>query len=323
VLDPEKINPWLATAEEEAVWEAHIAKKLAIERASPAYQAREKNNRILCGVVAEMLYPRGPFCIDPLYDDDGYIRSRTPSDKPMQKGEYPWDMDRALFGALGLYCRVFRETRQYNTEQEEERLCNMPSYSRNLILESCKIAKWPYKLGAALYLHQQMVVRRKDKEPSQGKAQWLVAKAPVKPIERGGRIPLRPDGGEPGRIGDQWPKYFSVAHYWAAFVVWTKAPLDYPVDRYALIDFVCNADPDDFLAQAAAFKKFRVDLPIERTKLLPLIKMDANRSDVWLDDIVPTSQLSIPDLLAPYQWDALREYGTRPRPNRSTKSQRS
>lgn len=83
----------------------------------------------------------------------------------------------------------------------------------------------------------------KVSEPSQGKAQFLVAKAPIRNFQPEGIVPLRPDGGEPSKIGDQWRRYFQVAHYWAAFVVWTKSPLICPTDRFALIDFVARAEP--------------------------------------------------------------------------------
>lgn len=309
----DEFDPWSATKEEQA---AHSAKLRAIEEAAPDFHTRRKNIRTLSGILGYMLYPPSPFRSDSRLEG-GRIRHMSPPAVPMQKGQYPCNADERLWRALEMYCRSHRKNQHLSLAQERENLNLIGAHSQQLILESCEIAKWPYKLGAALYLHQQMAVRQKDCEPSQGKAQWLVANAPVKRIYVEGIAQLRSGGGEPSKIGDQWNKYFAVAHYWAAFVVWAKAPLDYSTDSYALIDFVCNADPDDFFANAAAFRKFRAEQPTTRTKTLPFIKQGIDFDSI-LDEKVPTSPFLIPDLLAPYQWAALKEYKTRKRPNRST-----
>lgn len=321
------IHPWLVSAEDDEAWGPDTPKKKVTESPSPEQQTHENNKRILCDVLGYMLYPPSPFSMDTAELKRGivsyYESPGEPPTKQLQKGQYPWNTDDQLSRALDRYFRGFRETQQFSAAQEEKNLCRMPLDMKNLIVESCEIAKWPYKLGAALYLHQQMAVREKTTEPSQSKAQWLVANAPIKQVAVNGESQLRPDGGQLARIGDQWNKYYVVAHYWAAFVVWAKTPLNYPVDGYALIDFVCNADPDEFLAHAAAFRKFRADVPIARTKVMPFMRKDADRLDEFLDDVVPTPQLSIPDLLDSYQWEALQKYKTPVRPSRLTTSQRN
>lgn len=311
------IDPWNATDEERNAW---YAKEQAIKEADPAYRIRKENIRRLCGFIANMVYPPGPFRNDSVELRGGHIVQLNPP-KPLQKGEYPWNADWRLDMALWHYCYVYRRFQPKLAPGEEaEHLSRLPLHLSNLILESCEIAKWPYKLGAALYIHQQMAVRQRDDEPSQGKAQWLVAKAPIKNIEQGGKLLLRPDGGEPSKVGDQWKKYFAVAHFWAAFVLWTKSPLDYPAGRFTLIDFICNADPVEFLANAAAFVKFRAAQETTRTKTVPFIRKGIDHDFIEDNQIVPTNPDSIPDLLAPYQWSALSQYKTRPRRERSTTS---
>lgn len=311
------INPWEMTRDE---WSAHFQKQRAIEEASPEFRARRSQIRLIACFIAQMLYPRN-LCHFDLEFRKGRIVRTPPSGEPIRKREYPWNAGEQLVLALERYFYVYRKS-QILTRDEETQLLNDASPGMAaIILDSCETAKWPFKLGAALYLHQQMAVRHKDSEPSQGKALWLVTKAPVSPIKREGNIHLRPDGGDPSKIGDQWKHYYSVAHYWAAFVVWAKSPLNYPTDRFALIDFVASVNPNEFLKNAAAFKKFRADQPISASKANPFIKQGLDEEDSTLDDVVPTDPLLIPDPLYDYQWAALKDYKTRPRPNRATRSQ--
>ena len=159
MVDLKRIYPWSAAIDDDEEWGPHSAKKRAIKRTSPAQQAREKNIRLLSGVVSGMMYP---------------VSSFQTSAKTTRKGEYPYTAELRLFHVLRRYC-TSRETQQTSCAEEEENLLNVIGpYERDFVLESCEIAKWPYKLGAALYLHQQMAVREKSTEPSQSKAQWLV-----------------------------------------------------------------------------------------------------------------------------------------------------
>ncbi len=299
-------------------WLSHAAEQRAIDEASPDFLARRERIRILSQVIGEMLYPPGPDCSESVYRG-GRIVDMAPPAKPIQANEYPCNAGERVGHLLAHYIQVYRDARKIDKnkrlsrDRESTILGEVPPSIQGQILEAHEAAKWPYKLGASLYVHQQMAARNKVSEPSQGKAQFLVAKAPIRNFQPEGIVPLRPDGGEPSKIGDQWRRYFQVAHYWAAFVVWTKSPLICPTDRFALIDFVARAEPDEFFSNAAAFRRFRVTQPITRRKGSPFFKQGLDTVDRCLEEAIPTAPLKIRDFLKPYQWAALKHYKTRPR----------
>ncbi len=309
----DQLNPWDPADQE--VLAAYDAKKLAIRNADPEYQRRKKNIRILVYALGYMLYPKGPYRFNEALEWQGRLEYSQNATREIVKGEYPFNKDDVFSRVFDQYLSYrLRTTEALSYQQEIDTLSRVESPMERLILEADEAARWAYKLGAALYLHQQMVARSKCAEPSQGKSQWLISNAPLTPAPREGGIKARKDGGEPARIANQWKKYHFVAHYWAAFVVWAKAPLIYPCDRFALVDFVLNADPDQFFANAAAFEQFRKEVKVTRQKANSYIKEGLGEN--ISGDIVPTPQTSIPDLLEPYQWAALTEYTTPKRPER-------
>ena len=273
-------------------WLSHAAEQRAIDEASPDFLARRERIRILSQVIGEMLYPPGPDCSESVYRG-GRIVDMAPPAKPIQANEYPCNAGERVGHLLAHYIQVYRDARKIDKnkrlsrDRESTILGEVPPSIQGQILEAHEAAKWPYKLGASLYVHQQMAARNKVSEPSQGKAQFLVAKAPI--------------------------RNFQLAHYWAAFVVWTKSPLICPTDRFALIDFVARAEPDEFFSNAAAFRRFRVTQPITRRKGSPFFKQGLDTVDRCLEEAIPTAPLKIRDFLKPYQWAALKHYKTRPR----------
>lgn len=302
---------------------------------SPEYLAREQRIKTLARIVSFMCYPSSPLrqrgvrqsgrrlvqlkppdsTAAPIEDKDyfAYLEHIRPDSDHVAENGYPENIDYLAYQALFKYCFRFRKNPQ-NKSQEKDNLLDIDSDSNRLIDDVCEKSKWPYKLGAALYLHQQMVVHNKCKEPSQSKALWLAAKAPLKFVDVGNGIELRPDGGDSGKIGDRWASYYSVAHFWAAFVVWTKSPLVFPDTNHPLLDFICSAEVDHFLADAALFRAFREQVKTPRTKnAFPFIKQFEEREDDVLSDVVPSPTGSIPDLLENYQWEALEQYATRKR----------
>ncbi len=314
ILDDGEPDPFFQKKE----WVAFQKELRLVEEASPGDKIRQKNIKILSRLISFMIYPEGPYRWKSFrLERKGYLFQLChPSEAP-KSGGYPCNSDFYVYHALQSYCLNFRNE-SLSIAEEKFNLLNLTLEDQYLINEACELTKWPYKLGAALYIEQQMVAQKKCKEPSQGKAQWLVAKAPITPTKVGDAIPLRPDGGEPSKIGNQWKKYRSVAHFWAAFVVWAEKPLGLPNDRFLLLDFICNADVDKFLSNAALFRKFRADVEVSRTKKTALIKQfggqgDKARDDEVLEGIVPSPPDSIPDFLDHYQWAALEQYKTRTR----------
>ena len=275
---------------------------------------QQERIRVLSRVVSFMIYPDGPYRWKEIQlDNKGILFQSRAYSEPLHPDGYPCNSDYLLFQALRNYCSNFRKE-SLGLAEERFNLLNLSAEHQDLINKACQLAKWPYKLGAALYLHQQMVAKLRHKEPSQGKAQWLVTNAPIKERLVEGVIPLRPDGGKPTEIAKLWKRYYSVADFWAAFVVWARTPLDFPTDRFVLLDFISNADIDVFLGNAALFRKFRAELKITRTKKTPLINQFGARDEEILDGVAPSPDESIPDLLDKYQWAALERYETPTRP---------
>lgn len=316
----DELNLW--NPADEAIFDAYMAEERAKRDANPEYQRRKKNTQDLAHTLAYMLYPPGPYRFEDAQERHGRLEYYLNSPREIAKGEYPHNKDEVFFRALDRYIKVDRGTTdKLSYEAEVRRLSEVGLLMERLILEANETAKWAYKLGAALYVHQQMVMRKKCEEPSQGKSQWLVANAPLTPALREGGIKARKDGGEPARIANQWKKYHHVANYWAAFVLWAKTPLSFPQDSFALVDFVLHADPDEFEANANAFAQFRTEVHITRQKAQSFIKKGYERPIDWSEsEHPPTPQTSIPDLLEPYQWAALDEYVTPKRPERKTGS---
>ncbi len=316
----DELNLW--DPADEAIFDAYMAEERAKREADPDYQRSKRNTQYLARTLAYMLYPPGPYRFEGAEERHGRLEYYNSASREMAKGEYPQNKEEVFFRALDRYIKVDRGTTdKLSYEAEVRRLSERGLLMERLILEANEAAKWAYKLGAALYIHQQMVVRNKCEEPSQGKSQWLVANAPLTPPLREGSVKARKDGGEPARIASQWKKYHHAANHWAAFVLWAKTPLSYPHDSFPLVDFVLHADFDEFEANANAFAQFRTDVHITRQKAQSFIKKGYERPIDWSEsEYPPPSQSSIPDLLEPYQWAVLTEYMTPKRPDRKTGS---
>lgn len=284
-------SPWDWTDEE---WGQFHDKKQAALDASPEYQNRIANTKIMSSILVDMLYPTVP---EPAFPPN------------------PWDRDSHVFRALKFYGSV------YHNKMSREipalgSLADTLGIFRERILDACIDARSPFKVGASLYIYQQMCDGKFASDASLSKAQWLLTAAPLTTDES----TVRKDGGSPDEIGKQWKHYFAVAHYWAAFVVLSGTPLQY--QDAAPLNFICNIDSTEFLNLAAAFFDFRrrVEVPFARRKgqEIPYIKQGIATIPDNLKEVPLMSIQDIPDLLAGYQWDMLQQYRTNFRPNRQS-----
>lgn len=276
----DKKSPWDMTAAEEAEW---MAENTRIREASPEYpeiQRRRKNIGILSDIFAQMVYPQTPAT--------------------------DWEITNKKATELAQCLRRCCLRDNANSTEGFASIVEAISSSRLnhiIIDEACSASRWPFKVGASLYIYQQMVHRERSSEPSLGKAQWLLTYAPM----AGAKLSLRNSRGDAGQIGKQWKHYFTVAHYWAAFVVLNRNPLAY--ETTAPLQFICNADAKQFLSLASTFFHFRKTVNVKLTRRkgqsLPYIKQGLYGD---FDEGDAKSPNDVPDLLSDYQWSALDLY---------------
>lgn len=177
--------------------------------------------------------------------------------------------------------------------------------TRVLIQYFLYVLKNPYKVGATLYLLQQMYDRTLDTEPSLPKAFWVFACAP-----------LTEDAGEPPRENPWgysrfWKNHHNAASEWAAFVTLTKTPLVHDSD---VLHRFLQQDPVEFEQLTEKFKRFRYRVKIPRTSKDDesgrYLKLDLNEFPpaelAHLKNEGP--ELGIPNILSSHQWQTVQSY---------------
>lgn len=158
---------------------------------------------------------------------------------------------------------------------------------------------WPYKVGASLYLFQQMHDRHRTSTPSLNKAQWLLFKSAI-PAQDAAKVRR----GDPRKVGERWKAYYSVSDLWAAYVVWAGAPLQFTESK--LIEFYYECELEKFHRTARFFQDFRARVQVPRGRI-PYLKRGAAKWSSKESRPIEDS-MGIPDLLSELEWAELENY---------------
>ncbi|MEC4723286.1 hypothetical protein RY831_29445 [Noviherbaspirillum sp. CPCC 100848] len=283
-------NPWLMTPQEEAAWLARIRQ----ENDTPESRQRDANRKKMAALLMNMLLPLIP------------AEAPAVTSPPSARKAPAHDALAELAGDVRGQDRLLHALNRYACASGE---ASLGVYHRVLIQQLAFAARKLHKLGATLYLLQQLYDRRLHPEPGISKAQTLFAIAPLHEDD-----PLL-EREAPDKITAVWRRYSCVASNWAAFVVLTKSPLDYQPEL--LHDFL-QADPVEAERLTEQFAAFRHRFRPVRTHMgkspTSYIKRGLGKlpPPTQHDPLYTEPALDIPNLLADYQWQALHQYSSTP-----------
>lgn len=232
----------------------------------------------------------------------------------------PWErecsVDYALLNAFRHY-RQFLVTNSIPADVASPEMLRSQPYNWILpwIEQAKSSIKWPNKVGASLYIYQQLYNQHPTGQPSLSKSQWLVENAPLMTGESSD-VEQR---GNHRKIGEKWALHFHVADFWAAFVALSGNPFIVP--NNALERFLLHADVRVLLRLARTFLNFREELSTKpharrhrEAKHIFRALSNCPASDA-LRDISPVAPEGVPHLVQQYQWAALVQYSSsRPGP---------
>lgn len=162
------------------------------------------------------------------------------------------------------------------------------------------------KVGASLYIYQQMYDLKVHDSPSQSKAQWLVPRLSYadRPFNQMPKMTTEK------KIGEHWRDFYDISHVWAAFAASGTAP--FLSDKETMTEFIRTVDASRFMRLAATFYAFRkrVKLHSSLTKksALPYIKHELEGWNAFLGDFEPLETSEIPNLLTDNHWALLAHY---------------
>lgn len=322
------ISGWYITEAEELELAELSSKRSAVLRSIPEYAKHERDGVALCGILTDLLRPEDAmFDINtapaelnasvihqltpqvqksmrlPAYDESGY---ETETYQKYKK-QTAW-----LNTALRHYSLMFRLSLwdEASRDRKNHETVIGPLHMETL-RSAFKAASAAFDVGASLYIYQKMHNEKISKTPSLSKAAWLVKNAPLKNIASETHIPR----GKWQIIQEQWKNHYRNSHYWAALIAMSKNPFEYT--EATILNFICNANYDDFMMLSSIFKEFRCRVivpPGGPPGKIAYIKRGINCRKTHDDDdsMAPISILT-PNLIQDFQWDALSRYTSKAR----------
>jgi hypothetical protein len=304
---------WDMSDEEADEYMKPIRARLRLENERPEVKTRLKREKGMRELIATMVYPLLPTL--PALDENhahpsngsrkvvkvSMGKKRTASDEEMRR--HSLESDKQQRAELNLAFALERIDRTRFNKNGGEESQSFPDVLHREMMESRIEAaytdsRWQFKVGASLYVLEQMHNRYHSPSPSLNKAQWLLCNMPTDPAS----TLLKPRG-DPRKIGGQWRFYHLVSDLWAAFVVWHGSLLNYELGD--LVRFYLEGDPEYIYRLARYFNDFRCQL--KRVEG-PISYLQRGQSMCCLYNYEPVQSDEIPALLSANQLSCLQNY---------------
>ena len=307
-------NLWLMSDTELTEYHKAATARKQIEEELPENKARLLRNKQMNNLLSDMIYP--PLTLPENSENNSVnvpnttIRSakysmgtkRVLLDEDRQRYELESQKQLQLATRLHFALERIAKTKWGSSHQAEGQLLNDIQHRDMLekrITAALNSCSWPYKVGASLYLFQQMHDKNLTSAPSLNKAQWLLCNCSLD-----SHSPLTVRREDPRKIGEQWKTYYSVSDYWAAYAVWANSPMKF--DSKKFMEFYYHCDYVKFKRLARFFRDFRARVKVQKGRV-PYLKLGSAK---WsAEESLPLANIDeIPGILSENQWAELKAY---------------
>lgn len=277
----------------------------------PEYRKSNDDRRYLCLILTDLLFDEGSefeFFPNKQRQEAVTYRLGKPEGKSWKLPAYDSDGNESqarrtfceqrnsFVRLLRAYANRHRETLWYTAADRTDPLYSMGFHNTEILQQGLKRGEKSFEVGSSLYVYQQMYDRNRCDTPSLSKATWLLKTC-------------YPTGfGSLKSMQEQWKFNAGTAHYWAAIATLMKQSIAWRPS--VLLDFICNADADEFKRLARTFYEFRQRVNVPHSSSEKRVYLKDVPPGVPLDflDVEPISPLDIPDPLDEDQWRLLKRY---------------
>lgn len=310
ILTEKKRDCWNLTKEEEAEIAAERERRFAYLNTLPEYRKSNDDRRYLHSILTDLLFDENSeFERDPIKPQEA-VKYRL--GKPEGKsGKLPFgDADgyetqayrmfrekrNSFSRLLRIYAERHRGTPWHTAADPNDPLYHIGFHNTEILHQGLNRGAKSFEVGSSLYVYQQMYDRNRCETPSLSKATWLLKTC----------YPTR--FGSLKSMQEQWKFNVDSAHYWAAIATLMRQSKAWTPS--ILLDFICNADVDEFERLAQAFYEFRQRVKVPHSSSAKRVYLKDLSPGVpyrfW--DVEPISPLDIPDPLDEDQWRLLKRY---------------
>lgn len=309
-MTEKKRDYWNLTKEDEAEIAAERERRLAYLNTLPEYRKSIDDRGYLHSVLTDLLFDEdSEFEPSPNKPQEAVTyRLGKPEGK---SGKLPFAYEdgfetqafrmfrekRDSFSRLlRIYAERHRETPWHTALDPTNPSYHIGFHNTEILHQGLNRGAKSFEVGSTLYVYQQMYDRNRCDTPSLSKATWLLKTC----------YPTR--FGSLKSMQEQWKFNADCAHFWAAIATLTKQPRAWTPS--ILLDFICNADADEFQRLARAFLEFRqrVKVPHSSSEKRVYLKDVSPEIPFYFRYIEPISPLDIPDPLDEDQWRLLKRY---------------